>query len=153
MQRIDPVGGLPPWEHNSFRGVPLENEPASDPPRMLGPIVEDHVDSKFSHKLRELEHRILDQPGTLDPLIRRAAANGEAPAELAGYVEKVRLHAYRVTDADVEALRALGYLEDQIFELTVAAAYGAARHRLDTALQAMAGRSLNLPTSTEGTAV
>jgi hypothetical protein len=34
----------------------------------------------------------------------RAAAEPEraAPAELSGYLEKVRLHAYKVTDRDVD---------------------------------------------------
>ena len=43
-----------------------------------------------------------------------------------------------MTDGDVDGLRAAGYSEDEIFELTVAAAYGAARKRLDAGLAAMA---------------
>ena len=49
-----------------------------------------------------------------DDLIQRLrdAAQPERPAppELAPYVEKVRLHAYRVTDGDVDALKAAGLL-------------------------------------------
>ena len=40
----------------------------------------------------------------------RAAAEREraAPAELSGYLEKVRLHAYKVSDRDVDELKAAG---------------------------------------------
>jgi alkylhydroperoxidase family enzyme len=49
------------------------------------------------------------------------------------YLEKVHLHAYKVTDADVEALKAAGLSEDEIFEQTVAAAIAEGLHRLDAA--------------------
>jgi alkylhydroperoxidase family enzyme len=107
------------------------------------------MDPKFGAKLNDLERRVLDQAGTLDPAIRRAAAAGDAvPDDLTAYVEKVRLHAFEVTDQDVRGLLGAGYSEDQIFELTVATAYGAARARLDSGLDAMAGRSA--PVSTPG---
>jgi len=66
----------------------------------------------------------------------RAAARPERPAppELAAYLEKVRLHAYKVTDADVDALKAAGFTEDEIFEHTVAAAVAAGLVRLDAGL-------------------
>jgi alkylhydroperoxidase family enzyme len=100
------------------------------------------MDPKFETKLLDLERRILQQPGALEPEVRRAAAaNRDVPQALAGYVDKVNRHAYKVTDEDVDQLRQAGYSEDQIFELTVAAAYGAARLRLGRALDAMAGRS------------
>jgi alkylhydroperoxidase family enzyme len=96
------------------------------------------VDPKFSEKLRDLERRVLHGPGRLDPAVRQAAAEGgDVPEALAAYVDKVRRHAYKVTDADVEVLKAAGYSEDQIFELTVASAYGAAIHRLRAGLGAM----------------
>jgi alkylhydroperoxidase family enzyme len=66
----------------------------------------------------------------------RAAAAPErtAPAELSGYLEKVRLHAYKITDRDVEELKAAGLSEDEIFEHTVSAAVAAGLERLDTGL-------------------
>jgi len=67
--------------------------------------------------------------------LRAAADPGRpAPAELAGYLEKVRLHAYKVTDADVEALKAAGFSEDEIFEHTVSAAVAAGLERLEAGL-------------------
>ncbi len=56
-----------------------------------------------------------------------------APAAMAAYLEKVHLHAYKVTDADVEALKAAGLSEDEIFEQTVAAAIAEGLRRLDAA--------------------
>jgi alkylhydroperoxidase family enzyme len=43
----------------------------------------------------------------------------------------VHRHAYRVVDADVEALRDAGWSEEAIFELTIAAALGAGLRRLE----------------------
>ena len=60
-----------------------------------------------------------------------------APPELAGYLDKVRTGAFRVTDADVEALKDAGFSDDEIFEQTVAAAVGAGLARLDAGLKAM----------------
>jgi len=54
----------------------------------------------------------------------------EPPPEARAYVEKVRLHAYRVVDADVDALRTAGWSDEQIFELTVATALAAGLERL-----------------------
>ena len=66
----------------------------------------------------------------------RAAAHPQRPAppELAAYLEKVRLRANEVTDADIEALKAAGLSEDEIFEHTVAVAVAAGLERLDAGL-------------------
>ena len=66
---------------------------------------------------------------------RRAAFAGRVddPA-VAHYVDAVRRHAYRVSDEDVERLRGAGLDDDAIFELTVAAALGAAAQRLEVGL-------------------
>ena len=53
-------------------------------------------------------------------------------------LDKVRLHAYRITDADVDALRAT-HSEDAIFEATVSVAVAAGLERLDAALAAVGG--------------
>ena len=49
----------------------------------------------------------------------------------------MRRHAYRVADADVDALRAGGLSEDEIFELTVSTAVAAGLERLDAGLAAL----------------
>ena len=61
----------------------------------------------------------------------------QAPPEFATYVEKVRLHAYKVTDGDVQALKDAGYSEDEIFEHTVSTAVAAGLERLDAGLGAL----------------
>src|SRR6185312_16654401 len=76
----------------------------------------------YAEKMRRLIEAVLHGPGKLDPRTRQAAAAGDTlPEALSGYVEKVARSAYRVTDADIEALKAAGYSEDQVFELTVSA--------------------------------
>jgi alkylhydroperoxidase family enzyme len=69
----------------------------------------------------------------------RAVAAGIAPAPdaMASYLAKVRTGAYAVTDADVEALKAAGSTEDEIFEQTAAAAVGEGFRRLDAAMRAI----------------
>ena len=51
----------------------------------------------------------------------------------------MREASYRVTDEDLAALRRAGLTEEQIYELTVAAAVGIACDRLDIAKRAMKG--------------
>jgi alkylhydroperoxidase family enzyme len=76
-----------------------------------------------------------------DALVTRlreaARPDREAPPEFAPYLEKVRRHAYRTTDADIEALKAAGYSEDEIFEQTVSVAVAAGLERLDAGLAAL----------------
>ncbi len=70
----------------------------------------------------------------------RQGTDGEVPDELSGWVEKVARHAYRTTDQNIELLKAVGYSDDELFELTVAAALGAARARLECALGTLGGK-------------
>jgi alkylhydroperoxidase family enzyme len=75
-----------------------------------------------------------------DPIqeLRNAAQpEREAPPEFATYLEKVRLHAYKVTDSDVERLKGEGFSEDEIFEQTVSAAVAAGLERLDAGLRTL----------------
>jgi alkylhydroperoxidase family enzyme len=53
------------------------------------------------------------------------------------YLDKVRRHAYTVTDADVDALKAAGFAEDEIFEQTVAVAVASGLERLDAGMAAL----------------
>lgn len=86
----------------------------------------------------DLQRAVLDTPGATDEPTRRAAFAGQdVPEPLAAYLGAVREASYRVTDADVAGLVAAGVSEDAVFELTVAAALGAARLRLDAGLRAL----------------
>ncbi len=73
-----------------------------------------------------------------EPAARQGALSGE-PAEgaLGRYLEMVRRHAHRITDEDIGALRVAGLSENAIFELTAAAAVGAAELRLAAGLAAL----------------
>jgi hypothetical protein len=62
----------------------------------------------------------------------RAIAQGDDPAELAPLLAKVRAHAYRIIDADVEGLDV-----DAVFESVLAAALGEGDRRRRAALEAI----------------
>jgi hypothetical protein len=83
--------------------------------------------------LRDLEQRVTAGAGVLDRSVRQAAAGGQAVAGAMGaLVDKVRRHAYRVTDDDVAALLVAGTTQDEVFEVAVATALGegARRYRI-----------------------
>jgi hypothetical protein len=65
--------------------------------------------------------------------------HGDIPADLASYLKKVALQAYKTTDEDIEALRLAGYCEDAIFEITLSAALGAGLARLERGLATLKG--------------
>jgi len=72
---------------------------------------------------------------TLDLLEELRASAELAPAPgMDAYLDKVRNEAYKVTDADVQALKDAGFSDDEIFEQTVAAAVAAGLHRLEQGL-------------------
>jgi alkylhydroperoxidase family enzyme len=85
------------------------------------------------------ELRVLAAPVTrYDTLVERlreaAEPDREAPPDFAPYLEKVRRHAYRVSDRDIQALEEAGYSEDAIFEQTVSVAVAAGLERLEAGL-------------------
>jgi len=101
-------------------------------------------------KLPAKIQRVLDSilgPGAHSPqslltaVADRAATDGGAkrettavPAELQPYIDKVSRTPYKVVDGDIETLKALGLSEDEIFELTVATAFGAGAGRFEKTL-------------------
>ena len=74
----------------------------------------------------------------LDELRANVAATPPAPAAMDAYLRKVHDRAYTVTDGDVDALKAAGCSEDEIFEQTVAAAIAEGLRRLDRAAEVIA---------------
>jgi hypothetical protein len=79
-----------------------------------------------------MRSRLLDGPGAVDRVVRQAAFRGDpVPPSLAPLVDKIRRHAYRVTDRDVAEALAAGWTQTQLFELAVATAAGAGFHRLE----------------------
>ena len=73
----------------------------------------------------------------LEDLRRSAAGVSEAPPAAAAYLDKVHRRAYAITNADVDALRAAGMSEDEIFEQTIAAAIREGIRRHDAAMRAI----------------
>jgi hypothetical protein len=69
----------------------------------------------------------------------REAAQPDRPApdDFAPYLAKVRGEAFLVTDDDVEALKAAGHSDDEIFEQTVSVAVAAGLERLEAGLKAL----------------
>jgi hypothetical protein len=59
------------------------------------------------------------------------------PAAMTDYLEKVRVSAYTITDADVEGMKTAGVSEDEIFEQTVGVAIREGLRRLDAAARAI----------------
>ena len=79
-----------------------------------------------------IRYAVLSAPAVTDPVLRQAVATGDAvPEPWRAYTETVRDASYRVTEADIAGLRAAGHSEDEIFEVTVAAAVGAALRGYD----------------------
>lgn len=105
----------------------------------------------------DLKESILTTPGDTDPALRRAIearsadlggrpapgvdTAGEIPEALRGFVDKVALHAYKVTERDIEELKRAGYSEDAILEITLSAALGAGMSRLERGLAALRGEN------------
>ncbi|BCJ77616.1 hypothetical protein CS0771_71600 [Catellatospora sp. IY07-71] len=91
--------------------------------------------------LATLRHAVLDGPGSTPSRVRHAVAEAkveELNQELREYVETLREHAWRSTDDQVRELLAVGWVEDQVYELTVAVALGAGGRRVDAGLAALA---------------
>lgn len=92
---------------------------------------------RYIEAVTRTTHAVLESSGVTPTTVRWAAFHrriDELPAALRTYVEKVATHAYRVTDDDVEMLKRAGHNDDAIFEVTAAAALGAAIMRLERGL-------------------
>lgn len=89
--------------------------------------------------------RILEGPGYASHNERKAAFdNAGLEQQLSTLIAKVAQHPREVTDEDIDAARAAGLSEDQIFELVVCGAVGQATRQHDNALAALndaAGRA------------
>lgn len=94
--------------------------------------------AKYARLVADLRASVFDGPGRVDGTLRESAATGQGLTEpWSTYTAKIRNEAWSVTDADIEALKAAGHSEDEIFEMTVAAAVGASLHALDAGLKTL----------------
>jgi len=89
-----------------------------------------------------LRHAVFEAPATTEPALRQAAATDTGLAEpMQAYTNLVRVASYRITDTTIADLKKAGHSDEEIYELTVAAAVGAALHTYDTAQQALTNKS------------
>jgi hypothetical protein len=107
-------------------------------------VKEDHMPSrqapttdKYSQLVSDLRAAVFEGPGRVNAALRQSAATGEGLSEpWLSYTLKVRDGAPGITDADIDSLKAAGHTEDEIFEMTIAAAVGASLHTLEAGLRA-----------------
>ncbi len=99
-----------------------------------------HTTSKLRHAVFARAFGPLSSPLPLSGTERGTGGEDIAP-DLAGYVDKVARHAYKVTDEDLVALKRAGNSDDLLFEVTVSAALGAAVGRLERGLSALRGEA------------
>lgn len=93
---------------------------------------------RHEDEVAELCQAVLMSGGVTTPEVRRAAFEGsEVAGPWTSYIANVRDGSYRITDGDIEDLLAAGCPEDAVLEMTLAAALGAASHRLDAGLRAL----------------
>ena len=96
---------------------------------------------------KRLTDAVVNTPGDTPAALRQAVMDRArglrdgVPPGLQPYVDTVARYAYKVTDSDVQALQRAGggHSDDALFEITVAAAVGAALHRLERGLAALRG--------------
>ncbi|MEU2039473.1 hypothetical protein [Nocardia niwae] len=99
----------------------------------------------MDEKWQRFGEHLASAPGRLPSEVRRvlrdrAASSGQdAGGELASFAELVADRSYRVTEQRIAALKAAGHSDDEIFEATAIAAYGAADRRLRAARLAWEG--------------
>ena len=96
--------------------------------------------------IRNVLARVLGERGDAPQALRKAVADyariagggsgdsPELPGDVATYVEKMTHTPYKMVMRDIESLKQQGFTEDQIFELTLAAALGAGQGRFEKTL-------------------
>jgi hypothetical protein len=106
--------------------------------RFPGFLLADGKTTSHGDAVQNLRHAVLAAPATTDPALRAAAATGDPlPEPWQSYAAMVRDASYRITDTDIGRLTAAGHTEDEIFEVTAAAAVGAALRRFDAGQRAL----------------
>lgn len=92
----------------------------------------------YEQLYRGLLDRILTGQGFSTAEQRAAAFNQQGlPQPLGPLIDKVARHAYQVTDQDIEAVKASGISEDQLFELIICGATGQAARQYENGLAAL----------------
>ena len=96
------------------------------------------MDDKKRQAHKAVVTRVLEGDSKASHAQRRAAFDNAGLAEpLKTLVNKVAQSAYKITDEDIESVRAFGLSEDQIYELVVCAAIGQSTRQYERALAAL----------------
>jgi hypothetical protein len=113
---------------------------------------------RYDERVENQRRAVLESQGVTERSLRRAVAaraaalgggsvsedNSETPEKipesLRAYVDSIALHAWRITDEDIAALRG-ERSEDEIFEISVATAVGAGLARLERGLSILRGEA------------
>ncbi|MFE3176015.1 hypothetical protein ACFXPA_10710 [Amycolatopsis sp. NPDC059090] len=103
--------------------------------RFPGFLLADGPAGTHEDPVENMRYSVFSAPAVTDQALRGAAASGDGlPAPLQPFAAKVRDASYRLTDADFAEL-ATKYREDEVYEITVAAAVGAALRSFDAGQQ------------------
>ena len=108
---------------------------------------------RYMELVERLRSSVLQGKGKTDPALRQAVAARSAelgggpaappgaaiPAALRDLVDKTALHAWQITDEEIQALLRAGYSGDEIYEIAVSAAIGGGFTRLERGLAALQG--------------
>ena len=94
------------------------------------------MNDRFAALRAATDAALFDGAGATPKELRRSVAAGSPPPGLLELVRKIRSRAYTVNDDDLAVLKS-SYSEDQLFEIVVAAAFGAATDRLTAAARAL----------------
>ena len=106
--------------------------------------------NRYSEDIQRIADDILTSSGETSSMLRQAiqerafaisshisSEKEGIPLELIPYIDKIALHAYKVTDEDIATLQEQGYSEDALFEITLSAALSTGLARLHYGLAAL----------------
>ena len=99
--------------------------------RLLGQLVDNMLSNQGLSK-KTVRQIIYDK---LKNIVRKGNSTPIEEATLENYINKLALHAYKITEKDMQQLQLKGYSQAQIFELTAVAAVSAGKTRLDIVLE------------------
>lgn len=112
--------------------------------RFPGFLLADGTPTGKGDVVATLRHSVLAAPAVTDPALRTSAATGEPmPEPWQSYAATVRDASDTITDADIAKLTEAGHSEDEIFEITCAAAVGAALRSFDAGQHALGNQTAN----------
>jgi hypothetical protein len=97
----------------------------------------------FPFSLQQALDALLTQPGETTPSLRREildrnrSGSGSVPEDIRSLVDKIAHQPWSVTDQDFDRLRAAGHSDGHLYDITLAAALGAALRRFDAGMRAI----------------